>query len=76
MLEYLLVANSVDVIARNSNFYLSKVSRKLLDFMIRYTQVVNEPIHISGSRIQMKCIMKSALLEEFPTKVIVQNIFF
>ena len=63
MLEYLLAANS-------------KVSsNKLLDHMIGYTQVVNEPTHIFESQIDHVYI-NSALLEELHTKAIIQNIYF
>ena len=40
--------------------------------MIRYTQVVNEPTHMSESQTDHVCI-KSALIEEFQTKTIVQK---
>ena len=62
---YLLVANSVDVIAGDFTNDLSKVSsNELLDHMIGYTQVVNEPTHISGSQINHVYI-KSASLKSF-----------
>ena len=41
--------------------------------MIGYTQVVNEPTHISGSQAD-HIYIKGALLEEFHTKAIIQNI--
>ena len=76
VLEYLLVANSVEVIAGGFNYDLSKVSlKRLLDYMIWYTQDVDEPMHISGSQTDHAYI-KSGLLEEFHTKVTVQNITF
>ena len=76
VLEYLLVANSVDVIAGEFNYDLSKVlSNKLLDHMILYNQVVNEPTDTSGSQIDHVYI-KSALLEEFHTKAIVRIVFW
>lgn len=75
VLEYFLVVNSVDVIAGEFNYDLSKVlSNKLLDHMILYNQVVNEPTDISGSQIDHVYI-KSALLEEFHTKTIVRIVF-
>lgn len=49
------------------------VANKLLDYMIGYTQVVNEPTHISGSQAD-HIYIKGALLEEFHTKAIIQNI--
>ena len=58
MLEYLLEVKSIDVIAGNVNYDLSKVSsNKLLGHIIGYTQVVNEPRHTSGSHCRkMKLI--------------------
>ena len=50
-------------------------SNKLLDHIIGYTQVVNEPTHIFGSQIDHVYI-NSALFEEFQTKAIIQNIYF
>ena len=43
--------------------------------MIGYTHVANETRHISGSQIDHVYI-KSAVLEEFHIKAIVQNIYF
>ena len=75
MLEYLLEVNSIDVIEGKFNYDLSKVfSNKLLGYMIEYTHVANETRHISGSQIDH--VYKSALLEEFYIKAIVQNIYF
>lgn len=75
VLEYFLVVNSVDVIAGEFNYDLSKVlSNKLLDHMILYNQVANEPTDISGSQIDHVYI-KSALLEVFHTKAIVRIVF-
>ena len=63
MLEYLLVANSIDTITGVFNYDRLKVSlNKLLDHMIGYTQVANEPTYTSGSQIDY-VYMKSALLE-------------
>ena len=76
MLEYLLEANSVDVIAEDFNYHLSKVSsNKLLDHVIEYTQFVYQPTHISGAQIDHVYI-KSALLEEFHIKTIAKNIYY
>ena len=70
-MEYLLESNSVDVIVGDVNCDLLKVkSNKLLDHIIEYTQVVNEPTHISGFPIDQVYI-KSALLEKFHTNTIV-----
>ena len=67
ILEYLLVANFVDVITGDFNYDLSKLSSNtLLDHMIGYTQVVNEPTHIYEYQIDHVYIM-SASLEEFHT---------
>ena len=71
MLEYLLEVKSIDVIAGNVNYDLSKVSsNKLLGHIIGYTQVVNEPRHTSGPQLD-HVYMKSALLEEFHIKAVV-----
>ena len=43
--------------------------------MIVYSQVVDESTHISGSKTD-DVYIKSALLEEFHIKAIVQNIYF
>ena len=75
MLESLLVENSVDVIAGGFNYDIPKVSsNKLLKHMIGYIEVVNEPTHVSRSQ-RDHVYIKSALLEEFITKGIVQNIY-
>ena len=71
VLEYFLVINSVDIIAGEFNYDLSN---KLLDHMILYNQVANEPTDISGSQIDHVYI-KSALLEVFHTKAIVRIVF-
>ena len=69
MLEYLLEVNSIDVIEGKFNYDLSKVSsNKLLGYMLQMKQ------DISGSQIDH--VYKSALLEEFHIKAIVQNIYF
>lgn len=76
MFEYLLVANSLEAIPGDLYFDHSKVlSNKLLDQIIQYNQTENEPTHISGSQVDHVCV-KSALLEEFHTNAIVQNISF
>lgn len=48
---------------------------KLIDHIVRYTQVVNEPGHISGFQTD-NVYVKHVLLEEFHTKAIVQNVYF
>ena len=61
------MANFVDVITGDFSYDLSKLSSNtLLDHMIGYTQVVNEPAHIYEYQIDRVCIM-SASLEEFHT---------
>ena len=75
ILENLLVENSVDIIAGGFIYDLSKLSsNKLLNHMIGYTEFVNKPTHISGSQ-KAYVYAKSALLEEFLTKAIVQSIY-
>ena len=52
MLEWLLVANCVDIIPRDLYYDLANVSpNKLLKHMEGYTQVANEQTYLSGSQI-------------------------
>lgn len=69
-------ANSVEDIAGYFNYDLQTVSSdQLLDHMIVYPQIVDKSTHISGLKTDHLYI-KNALLEEFHTKAIVQNIYF
>ena len=48
MLQYLLVTNSIDIIAREFNYDLLKVSEnKLVDIFTEHVQMVNKPTHVS-----------------------------
>ena len=75
-MQYLLAANSVDIIAGDFNCNLLKViENKLLDIFTDHVQMVNKPTHISGSLIDHVYIKKT-LMEEFSTNVTVENIYF
>ena len=51
MLVYLPTTNSIDFILGDFKYDLSKASsNKPINHMIEYTQVVNEPTHISESK--------------------------
>ena len=76
MLQYLLATYSIDIIAGNFNYDLLKVlQNKFLDIFTDHVQTVNKPTHISEFLIDHNYI-KKALMEEFFTNVIVENIFF
>ena len=76
ILDYLIAANAVDLIAGDFNYDLLKTSQnKLIDCLKDYIQLDQEPTHISGSLIDHVYVKKS-LLEEFNVIVKVQNVFF
>ena len=76
MLQYLLATYSIDIIAGDFNYDLLKVlQNKFLDIFTDHVQTVNKPTHISEFLIDHNYI-KKALMEEFFTNVIVENIFF
>ena len=76
LMQYLLTANSIHIIAGNFNYDLLKViENKLLDIFTNHVQMVNKPTHIFGSLIDHVYI-KKALMEEFSTGVPVKNIYF
>ena len=76
LMQYLLAANSVDIIAGDFSCNLLKViENKLLDIFTDHVQMVNKPTHISGSLIDHVYITKT-LMEEFSTNVTVENIYF
>ena len=76
LMQYLLAANSIDIIAGDFNYDLLKViENKLLDIFTDHVQMVNKPTHISGSLIYHVYIKKT-LMEEFSTSVTVENIYF
>ena len=53
MLQYSVATYSVDVIAGDFSYQVSK--NKLLDFFTDHVQMVNKPTHISGSLI-LSCL--------------------
>ena len=76
MLQYLLATHSIDVIAGYFSYDLLKVSQNnFLDIFTDHAQMVNKPIHTSGSLIDHVYI-KKALMEEFFINVTVKNIYF
>ena len=76
MLQYLLAAISIGIIAGDLNSDLLKVSQnKFLDIFTDHVQMVNKPTHISGSSIDHAYI-KNALMEELFTDVTVENNYF
>ena len=76
MLQYLLATNSIDIIPRDVNYDLVKVSEnKLLDIFTHHAQMVNKPVHISRSLID-HVYNKKTLTKEFSTNVSVENIYF
>ena len=76
ILQYLPATNSIDIIAGDFNYDLLKVSQNnFLDIFTDHAQMVNKPIHTSGSLIDHVYI-KEALIEEFFTNVAVENIYF
>ena len=76
MLQYLLATHSINIIAGYFNYDLLKVSQnKFLDISTDHVQMVNKPAHISGS-LREHVYIKKALMEEFFTNVVVENIYF
>ena len=67
MLQSLLATNSIDIIARNFNYDLLKLSQNnFLDIFRDHVQMINKPTNIPGSLINHVYI-KRALIEEFFT---------
>ena len=76
LMQYLLGANSIDIIAGDFNYDLLKViQNKLLDIFTDHAQMVNKPTQIYGSLIDHVYIKKT-LMEEFSTSVTDENIYF
>ena len=76
LMQYLLAAHSIDIIAGDLNYDLLKViENKLLDIFTDHVQMVNKTTHISGSLIDHVYI-KRTLMEEFFTIATVENIYF
>ena len=76
MLQILLATHYIEIIARNLNYDLLKVSQNgFLDIFTDRVQTVNKPTHISGSLIE-HAYLKKDLMEEFFTNATVGNIYF
>ena len=76
LMQYLLAAHSIDIIAGDLNYDLLKViENKLLYIFTDHVQMVNKTTHISGSLIDHVYIKKT-LMEEFCTNATVENIYF
>ena len=75
MLQILLATHYIEIIARNLNYDLLKVSQNgFLDIFTDRVQTVNKPTHISGSLIE-HVYLKKDLMEEFFTNA-TENIYF
>ena len=75
-MQYLLAANSIDIIAWDFNYDLLKVTEnKLLGIFTYYVHIVNKPTQISGPLIGHVYIKKT-LMQEFSINVTVENIYF
>ena len=76
MLPYLLATHFIDITAGKLNYDLLKVSQNtFLDTFTDHAQMVNKPMHISGSLID-HVYFKKALMEKVFTNVTVENIYF
>ena len=76
LMQYLLAAHSIDIIAGDLNYDLLKViENELLDIFTDHVQMVNKTTHISGSLID-HIYIKRTLMEEFCTSATVENIYF
>ena len=72
----MLATNSLDDIARDFNYDLLKLlENKILDNFTDHAQIVNRPVHISGSLIDHFYINKT-LMQYFPTNATVENVYF
>ena len=59
LMQYLLAANSIDIIAGDFNYDVLKViENKLLDIFTDHVQMINKPTHISGLLIDHVYIKK------------------
>ena len=75
-MQYLAATYSTDIIAGDFIYVLLKVlENKLLDIFADHVQIVNKPIHISGSLIDHIYIMISSM-DEFFINATVENIYF
>ena len=59
LMQYLLAANSIDIIAGDFSYDVLKViENKLLDIFTDHVQMINKPTHISGLLIDHAYIKK------------------
>ena len=76
LIQYLLAENSIDIIARDFNYDLLKVTeKKLLDIFADNVHIVIKPTHIFGL-LTGHVYIKKSLMEEFSTNLFVENIIF
>ena len=76
MLQYLVATYSIDIIAGDFSYHISKVlENKLLDIFTDHVQMVNKSTHIFDSLIDHVYIKKS-LIEEFLPNSTVESISF
>ena len=75
-MEYLLAANSINIIVENFNDNLLKVSEnKILNIFTKNVQRINKPTNISRSLTDYGW-WKKTLMEEFSTNITVENFYF
>ena len=61
-MQYLLAANSINIIAGEFNYDLLEVTEnKLLDIFTDHVQIVNKRVYISGYMIDHICIKKTLM---------------
>ena len=76
IMQYLLVAYSIDITGGNCHYDLLKVTKnKLSDIFADHVQIVNKTTHISGSLIDLVYIKKT-LMKHFSINVTVENLLF
>ena len=75
-MQYLAATYSIDIPAGDFSYVLLKVlENKLLNIFTDHVQIVNKPIHISGSLIDHIYITISSM-EEFFINATAENIYF
>ena len=76
MVQYIVVTNSIDIIAGDCNYDLLKVMEiKLLDIFTDYVRGVNKPTQVSGSLIYYVYMIK-VFMEELFLNPTAENIRF
>lgn len=75
LMQYLLVVNFIDVLARDFIYDLLKATEdKFLDISTDHDQIVNKQTYLSWS-LPGHIYIKKTLIKEFPTNVTVENIY-